>query len=146
MAEQTSSSIIIDADPAQVMEVIADFPEYPSWAKGVKVAEVRETEPSGRAHEVFFKLDVPPISDQYTLVYTWHGDESVTWTLGEGNMLSALDGAYELVPVAEGTEVTYRLQLDLSIPLIGMLKRRGEKILIDAALKGLKQRVESLQG
>ena len=33
---------------------------------------------------------------------------------------------------------------DVSIPLIGMLKRKGEKILIDAALKGLKKRVESL--
>ena len=34
--------------------------------------------------------------------------------------------------------------LDVSIPLIGMLKRKGEKILIDTALKGLKKRVESL--
>ena len=41
------------------------------------------------------------------------------------------------------TEVTYRLALDVSIPLIGMLKRKGEKILIDTALKGLKKRVES---
>ena len=42
------------------------------------------------------------------------------------------------------TDVTYRLALDVSIPLIGMLKRKGEKILIDTALKGLKKRVESL--
>ena len=42
------------------------------------------------------------------------------------------------------TEVTYRLALDVSIPMIGMIKRKGEKILIDTALKGLKQRVESL--
>ena len=41
------------------------------------------------------------------------------------------------------TEVTYRLALDVSIPLIGMIKRKGEKILIDTALKGLKKRVES---
>ena len=39
---------------------------------------------------------------------------------------------------------TYRLALDVSIPMIGMLKRKGEKILIDTALKGLKKRVESL--
>ena len=29
MAEQTTSSIHIDASPAQVMAVIADFPAYP---------------------------------------------------------------------------------------------------------------------
>jgi hypothetical protein len=32
----------------------------------------------------------------------------------------------------------------VSIPLIGMLKRKGEKILIETALRGLKTRVESL--
>jgi hypothetical protein len=40
--------------------------------------------------------------------------------------------------------VTYRLALDLSIPLIGMIKRKGEKMIIDTALKGLKKRVETL--
>ena len=75
----------------------------------------------------------------------WDGDREVTWTLVEGNMLRMLDGAYTLVDRGDGTtEVTYRLALDVSIPLIGMLKRKGEKILIDTALKGLKKRVESL--
>jgi hypothetical protein len=60
-------------------------------------------------------------------------------------MLSALEGAYTLTDLGDGsTEVTYALELDVVIPLIGMLKRKGEKILIDAALKGLKKRVESL--
>jgi hypothetical protein len=39
--------------------------------------------------------------------------------------------------------VTYQLAVDLTIPMIGMLKRKGEKVIIDTALKGLKQRVES---
>ena len=145
MAEQTSSSIVIDAAPAAVMDVIADFPAYPAWAKGVKQAEVRSTLPNGRAAEVFFALDVAPIKDEYTLAYTWNGDQDVSWTLAEGKMLRALDGEYALADRGDGsTEVTYRLALDVSIPLIGMIKRKGEKILIDTALKGLKQRVESL--
>lgn len=145
MAEQTTSSIVIDAPPADVMAVIADFPAYPSWAKGVRVAEVRSTGPDGRAEQVFFSLDVAPIKDEYTLAYDWDGDRQVTWTLVDGKMLRALDGAYELRDLGNGaTEVTYRLALDVSIPLIGMLKRKGEKILIDTALKGLEKRVESL--
>ena len=148
MAEQTSSSIVVDAPAAQVMAVIADFAAYPRWAKGVTRAEVRssypESEQGGRAREVFFALDVPPIKDEYTLAYQWDGDASVTWTLAEGKMLRSLDGAYVLRETGGGaTEVTYRLALDLAIPLIGMLKRRGEKILIDTALKGLKKRVET---
>ncbi len=145
MAEQTTSSIVIDAAPAEVMAVIADFPSYPEWAKGVKTADVVREGAGGRADEVFFSLDVSPIKDEYTLRYDWSGDEQVTWTLVEGKMLKALDGAYVLRDLgAESTEVTYRLALDVSIPLIGMLKRKGEKILIDTALKGLKKRVESL--
>ncbi len=145
MAEQTSSSIVIDAPPAAVMDVIADFAAYPDWAKGVKQATVRAEGDGGRAQEVFFSLDVAPIKDEYTLAYTWNGDADVTWTLAEGKMLRALDGAYVLSDRGDGsTQVTYRLALDVSIPLIGMIKRKGEKILIDTALKGLKQRVESL--
>ena len=143
MAEQTSSSIVVDAPPADVMAVIADFDAYPTWAKGVQTADVRAAGPDGRAEQVFFALDVSPIKDEYTLAYDWDGDREVTWSLVEGNMLKALDGAYTLDDLGGGrTEVTYRLALDVNIPLIGMLKRKGEKILIDAALKGLKKRVE----
>lgn len=148
MAEQTTSSIVVDAPPAAVMAVIADFPSYPEWAKGVTTADVVSSfgaEADGRAREVFFVLDVTPIKDEYTLAYVWSGDEQVTWTLVQGKMLRSLDGAYVLRDQGDGsTEVTYRLALDVSIPLIGMLKRKGEKILIDTALKGLKKRVESL--
>ena len=144
MAEQTTSSIVVDAEPGEVMEVIGDFPAYPEWAKGVQEARVVEEHDDGWARRVFFRLDVSPIKDEYTLAYDWRGDE-VTWTLVEGKMLRALDGAYTLRDLGGGrTEVTYRLALDVSIPLIGMLKRKGEKILIDTALKGLKKRVESL--
>jgi hypothetical protein len=34
--------------------------------------------------------------------------------------------------------------VDIAIPMIGMLKRKAEKVIIDTALKGLKRRVESL--
>jgi ribosome-associated toxin RatA of RatAB toxin-antitoxin module len=145
MAEQTTSSIMIEAAPSEVMDVIADFDSYPQWATGVRTAEVVSRFPDGRAEKVFFKLDVSPIKDEYTLAYVWSGSRQVTWVLDQGRMLRALDGAYVLADRGNGTtEVTYRLALDVSIPLIGMLKRKGEKILIDAALKGLKKRVESL--
>ena len=144
MAEQTTSSIVINAEPASVMAVIADFPAYPQWVQGVKVADVVVDGPEGRAEQVYFELDASPIKDQYTLGYDWHGHHAVRWNLVEGKMLKALDGAYELRDLGNGsTEVTYRLALDVSIPLIGMLKHKGEKILIDTALKGLKKRVET---
>ncbi len=143
MAEQTTSSIVIEAAPAEVMAVIADFPAYPEWAQGMKKAEVLEEGSGGRAETVHFELEAAPIKDSYSLAYDWQGDTAVTWELVEGKMLKAMDGAYQLRPTGSGTEVTYRLSVDLSIPMIGMLRRKAEKVIIDTALKGLKKRVES---
>ena len=144
MAEQTTSSIVIDAGPSAVMAVISDFESYPEWAQGVKKAEVVKDGSNGRAEQVYFELDASPIKDAYTLSYDWDGDEAVRWTLVEGRMLKAMDGSYELADRGGSTEVTYRLAVDISIPMIGMLKRKAEKVIIDTALKGLKKRVESL--
>ena len=145
MAEQTSASIVISADQASIMSVIADFGSYPAWVQGMKRAEVVEDGPDGRAKQVHFELEASPIKDSYTLSYDWKGDDSVSWTLVQGKMLKAMDGTYELDPQGdEATEVTYTLAVDISIPMIGMLKRKAEKVIIDTALKGLKKRVESL--
>jgi ribosome-associated toxin RatA of RatAB toxin-antitoxin module len=144
MADQTSSTISIQAPPSAVMAVIADFPAYPEWAQGLQVAEVRSTLPDGRADQVYFELAEGPIKDSYTLAYDWHGDEAVDWHLVSGKMMKNLEGSYVLSPRPEGTDVTYRLAVELSIPMIGMLRRRAEKVIIDSALKGLKRRAESL--
>ncbi len=143
MAQQTRSSVLVDAPPSQVMGVIADFPRYPEWAQGVHACEVRETRPDGRAREVWFELEATPIRDSYTLVFDWQGDEAVTWALGSaGRMLRRLDGGYRLAPAGSATEVTYDLAVELGIPMIGLLKRKAEKVIIDTALRGLKKRVE----
>ena len=72
------------------------------------------------------------------------GTGSVSWSLVRAGVLTALNGTYALTGKAKGpTKVTYDLEVDLKIPMIGMLKRKAEKVIVDTALKGLKQRVES---
>lgn len=144
MANQTTSDIVIAADRAHVMAVIADFESYPQWATGVKQCTVVRDGSQGRAEQVRFVLDASPIKDEYVLSYLWDGDESVTWSLAEGRMVQAMDGAYLLDDLGPNTtRVTYRLAVDVAIPLIGMFKRKAEKVIIDTALAGLKKRVES---
>ncbi|MEU1086560.1 SRPBCC family protein [Streptomyces sp. NPDC005576] len=145
MAEHTSSSITIEAAPADVMGVIADFARYPEWTGEVKEAEVLATDDRGRAEQVRLVLDAGAIKDDHVLAYTWNGDHEVSWSLVKSQMLRALDGTYALAPLAGGerTEVTYRLAVDVKIPLLGMIKRKAEKVIIDRALAGLKKRVES---
>lgn len=143
MAERTTSSITIAAGPSSVIEVIADFASYPEWAGQVKSAQVLTTGAGGRPETVRFMLDAGVISDQYTLGYRWTGDEAVDWRIVEaGSMVSGLTGSYRLVPEGGGTTVTYELAVDLKVPMIGMIKRKAEKVIVDTALKGLKKRVE----
>jgi hypothetical protein len=147
MPEESTQSIVIDADPAQIMAVIADFENYPVWTGSVKKADVLEVGPDGRPRRVAFSLDAGIIRDQYELAYVWTGNEKVEWTLTSGQMMRAQHGSYTLLPTggAGGTHVTYSLAVDLVIPMLGLLKRKAERVVMDTALNELKRRVESLR-
>ena len=143
MADQSTQSITVAVPPADVMAVIADFPSYPEWVAAAKQVDVLETGPDGRAHRVHFVLDAGAFTDDYVLEYTWDGDRRVSWQLVQSQMQKRQEGSYTLRETTPGTtEVTYAITIDLSIPLLGMIKRKGEKVILDTALKELKKRVE----
>jgi ribosome-associated toxin RatA of RatAB toxin-antitoxin module len=147
MADRTESSIEIAAKPGEVLDVIADFESYPDWAAEVKQVTVLSEEGDGWADQVRFTLDAGAIKDTYVLDYEWdirkNGTGVVSWNLVEASVLKALDGSYTLEAKGrDETTVTYRLAVDVKIPMLGMLKRKAEKVIIDTALKELKKRVE----
>jgi carbon monoxide dehydrogenase subunit G len=147
MADKTTSSIVIRVPRKDVMAVIADFEAYPEWATGIRNAEVLSLT-DGRASAVRFALDAGVIKDSYVLDYDWDDDARVRWHLAEaGSVISEMTGGYELAgdgEGGEGTEVTYDLAVGIKVPMIGMVKRRVEKTIIDTALKGLKSRAETI--
>ena len=96
---------------------------------------------------VRFVLDAGIIKDRFVLGYQWDGDEQVRWELAEhGSVISAMSGAYILAGRGDRTEVSFELTVGIRIPVIGMLKRRAEKAIIDTALRGLKSRAEAARG
>ena len=143
MADQSTQSIVVDAPAADVMAVIADFPSYPQWVSAAKQVEVLESGDDGRARRVRFVLDAGSVKDDYVLAYTWDGNRSVSWTLESSQLMKRQDGSYTLSESDGRTEVTYRITIDTKIPLLGMMKRKAEKVILDTALKELKKRVES---
>jgi len=145
MGDKTESSIIIDAAPAAIMAVIADLAAYPQWSDGISSVEVLSLyEDDSRPADARFSLASGPIKDTYELEYDWDNDKSVTWTLTKAEMLTAMDGSYTLTENEDGTTtVHYELAVDVKIPMIGMIKRKAERVIVDTALKGLKKRVES---
>jgi ribosome-associated toxin RatA of RatAB toxin-antitoxin module len=149
MADRTESRIVVDAAPADVLHVIADFDSYPEWTGAVKKTTIEQEYQDGWPHEVRFVLDAGVIKDTYTLAYTWDvaedGTGTVSWTLLQAEqLLRGLDGSYVLSTASGGgTEVTYRLTVDVKIPMLGLLKRKAEKGIIETALTELKKRAEA---
>ena len=143
MDDRTNSSITIKAGKAEVMSVIADFAAYPTWADGIRAADVVAAGDGGRAERVRFRLDAGPMKDTYVLAYEWEGDDGVRWDMSEpGRMLSSMSGAYRLAERDGGTEVTYELAVEAPLLRIGVMKRKTEKMIVDTALKDLKRKVE----
>ena len=149
MADTTESSIVILAEPGAVLDVIADVEAYPDWAKEIKSVEILTEEGDGWPDRVTYTMDAGVIKDTYTLDYDWDVDEDgtgkVSWHLVQATVLKTMEGTYTLESTGEGAAaVGYKLVVDLKIPVLGMLKRKAERVIIETALKDLKKRVESL--
>jgi carbon monoxide dehydrogenase subunit G len=144
MAERTEGSIEIEAAPAEIMEVIADFASYPEWAEGIRSVEVRATDERGRATEAAFEFSAMGFSASYTLSYDYaEDDRGVRWTTKEAaGAVKDIQGEYVLEALNGDTAVTYRLAVELGMPLPGFMKRRADRAAIKSALEGLKDRVE----
>lgn len=143
MADQASSTITIDAPADAVLEVIGDIASYPEWTGQIRSAEVVETDAAGRPARATFVMDAGVLKDTYTLRYAW-ADAGVSWELdGTSTVQKSQQGSYTLADRDGRTEVTYHLSVDLTLPMLGMFKRKAEKMIMDTALKELKKRVES---
>ena len=91
-------------------------------------------------------IDAGMLRDNYELEYVWVGNDRVEWTLLKSQMQRSQHGSYALHESADGTEVTYSLTVELALPMLGLLKRKAEKMVMDTALKELKRHVEAQTG
>lgn len=157
MSDSVSEAITVQADPDMVMDVIADFETYPQWQDEIKAVEVLETDDDGWGTKVRFTVDAKIFTTTYVLAYTYSDDAgmaagegsgggrsyAMTWELVEGDQVRKVDGSYRLQEQDDGsTLVTYDLDVEPTISLPGMVKRKAARRIVDSALKGMKRRVE----
>jgi carbon monoxide dehydrogenase subunit G len=146
MAETSTQSVVIAAPPDSVTAVICDFRRYPEWVSAVKRVDVVEEYEDGYASQVEFEIDAGVVADEYTLQYEYAEDLSrIEWHLvTPSKMQQSQVGSYDITDNGDGTStVTYTLAVELGIGMLGMFKRKAERVIMEAALSELKKRVES---
>lgn len=140
----TRDSTVVDAPVEDVMAVISDFAAYPLWSTSIRAAEVLSTGQDGRPDRVRFELEAGAITDEYVLVYSWSADDrGVEWRLESSTVQKGQRGSYRLEPVEGGTRVDYELEIELTVPVIGSLRSRAQRLILGDALSELTRRAES---
>jgi ribosome-associated toxin RatA of RatAB toxin-antitoxin module len=142
--EQVGERMIIRGTPEDCYAVLVEFERYPEWAADIKAVHVDERDDSGRPMLVTFRAAAFGRSTSYTLRYDYtRAPDELSWVQTAGDLTRRLDGSYHLTPSGDGgTEIVYRLVVDLKVPLPGFVKRRAEGRIMGTALRELKAVVE----
>jgi hypothetical protein len=144
MTDLSKSLISIDAPIADVQKALFDLDKYPEWSTQIKSAEALARDDQGRITKVKMSIDAGMMKDRLTLDYDWsQAPNKLSFSLDEADLLTGMDGIYTITSVDEGTtEVSYELEVSLSMPVPAMMRQKAEKATIDAALAQLKSHLE----
>jgi ribosome-associated toxin RatA of RatAB toxin-antitoxin module len=143
MADHATERRSIAASPERVYAVALDLERYPEWADDIKEVEVLQRDELDRPLLVRFRAAAMGHSARYALRYDHTGaPDRMAWTLELGDIVRVLDGEYLFEAEPTGTAVTYRLAIELTVPLPGFVKRRAETKILTTALEELRHRCE----
>ena len=144
MATKDSREVVIEATAKQILDVIADVENTPSWSPQYQRAEILDTHEDGRPRRVKMTIKAAGLTDEQIIVYTWT-DDSVSWTLESAGQLKAQDAKYTLTPQGEATKVRFDMAVEPSVPIPGFLLKRTMKGGMETATDGLRKQVLKVQ-
>lgn len=143
MAQRATETITVDAPPQRVYDVVTDFEHYDAWVSDLKRIDVLTRDDQGRALEVEFRAAAFGRSTTYTLHYDYsQAPHQLSWHQIEGDLTETLNGQYRFEADAEGTLVTYDLEVELLVPIPTFIKSRAAYRIQTQALRELKAQAE----
>jgi uncharacterized membrane protein len=136
-------TVEIEAPMKTCFDAITDYETFPSWQSAVVDTEVLDWDEHGRGKRVRLFVDAKVRKVDYTLDYRYDEPARIEWDYVEGNGINDADGHYlfeELTP--DRTRATYKLGLEVGIPLPGPVARRAHKSTLKASVEDLKREAE----
>jgi hypothetical protein len=145
MTDLSKSLISIEAPIEAVQKALFELDKYPEWSAQIKSAEALARDDQGRITKVKMSIDAGMMKDRPVLDYDWsQAPNKLSFSLDEADLLTSMDGVYTISAIdADTTEVTYELEVALSMPVPAMMRQKAEKATIDAALAQLKSHLEA---
>ena len=145
MANFSKSVITIDAPIEQVQKALFELDKYPEWSTQIKSSEALDRDDQGRVTKVKMSIDAGMMKDRLTLDYDWsQAPSKLSFSMEDADLLTSMDGIYTITSIDEDTtEVTYELEVSLSMPIPALMRQKAEKATIDAALAQLKSHLEA---
>ncbi len=145
MTNFSKSVITIEAPIEQVQKTLFELDKYPEWSTQIKSSEALDRDDQGRVTKVKMSIDAGMMKDRLTLDYDWsQAPSKLSFSMEDADLLTSMDGIYTITSVDEDTtEVTYELEVSLSMPIPAMMRQKAEKATIDAALAQLKSHLEA---
>jgi ribosome-associated toxin RatA of RatAB toxin-antitoxin module len=139
MSQKSTSTVVIDAPLADVQAALYSIESYPEWLSSIKKADVIERDSQNRVTKAKLTIDAGMMKDRVVLDYDWSAEPaSLSFTMDEADLLTQMDGTYTLKALdADSTQVTYELEIAVSMPVPAMMITKGQQQTIDAALKEL---------
>jgi len=136
-------SVEINAPIETCFAAIIDYETFPSWQGAVVDTEVLDWDSKGRGKKVRLFIDAKVRKVDYTLDYSYDEPTRIEWDFVEGNGINAADGHYLFEDLGgDRTRATYKLGLEVGIPLPGPVARRAHKSTLKGSVEDLKQEAE----
>lgn len=136
-----SRSIVVNAPPEKVYDIVIAYDRYPEWLPEVKT--IRTSDRKGNEVKVHYEVDFKIKTIRYTILAREERPTRMSWSFIEGEVMKDNKGSWVLEPEGEGrTKVTYNVEVavgplvpksilntlvDQSLPkMLEAVKRRAE--------------------
>lgn len=123
----------VDAHIDQVMDALLAVDLLGEWSTSYSDVRVGPRDADGRPRRVFVTAHFMGNSDAQVLEYFWEHNR-VSWDVVDSSRGSKGGGSFDLVEGPDGTEVDYHVELQLPLPIPGILFNRSLRKLNDEAV------------